>query len=119
MRTITCINCDLLLLVAAAPAGADSGAPLGEASVLEIRRGPARAAATPAVPVLDGRLDEPVWRSAVALGDFVQASPAEGRPATERTEVRILYGQHALYLGFRCEDSHASELRPRLARRDN
>ncbi|MFN9453859.1 MAG: hypothetical protein ACK53A_08825 [Gemmatimonadota bacterium] len=40
--------------------------------------------------VLDGRLDEPAWRRAPVLTDFVQQLPNTGMPATYRTEVRIL-----------------------------
>ena len=38
---------------------------------------------------VDGRLDEPAWQAAVPAGDFRQLEPAEGAPATERTELRI------------------------------
>lgn len=48
--------------------------------------------------VLDGRLDEPAWRRAPVLTDFVQQLPQTGMPATYRTEVRILYDARTLYL---------------------
>jgi hypothetical protein len=54
---------------------------------------------------LDGRLDEPFWSRAVPAADFVQIDPANGRPATERTEVRIVFNRDALYLGVTCFDS--------------
>jgi len=54
---------------------------------------------------LDGRLDEPVWSKAVPAADFIQIDPANGRPATERTEVRIAFNRDALYLGVTCFDS--------------
>ena len=41
--------------------------------------------------MLDGRLDEPAWTRAEPAGDFVQIDPDNGQPATERTEVRILF----------------------------
>ena len=41
-------------------------------------------------PVIDGRLEDAVWREAEPIGGFVQRDPAEGEPATERTEVRFL-----------------------------
>jgi hypothetical protein len=74
---------------------------------------------TPTPPRIDGILDDPVWRLAPVLDGFVQVYPAEGRPASERTEVRILYDDHALYVSFRCFDSHAAEIEPRLGRRDD
>src|SRR5690554_6617390 len=54
--------------------------------------------------ILDGRLDESVWRSA---------------PATQRTEVRFAFDDDALYIGARMyDDLGADGVRTRLARRD-
>jgi small-conductance mechanosensitive channel/CRP-like cAMP-binding protein len=54
---------------------------------------------------LDGALDEPVWTAAEPAGGFVQAEPHEGQPATETTEVRLVFDSEALYLGVRCNDA--------------
>lgn len=56
-------------------------------------------------PVLDGVTDEAVWRTAAAIHEFIQQEPAEGAPATERTEVRVLYDERNLYVGIRAFDS--------------
>ena len=50
-------------------------------------------------PSVDGRLDEAVWKTGSPLTGFVQRAPAEGEPATERTEVRFLTDGQALYIG--------------------
>src|SRR5215470_6754393 len=42
-------------------------------------------------PKLDGTLNDPLWQHARPIDDFRQQEPLEGQPATERTEVRILY----------------------------
>ena len=42
-------------------------------------------------PTIDGVLDDGVWQTATPIADFVQAEPAEGLAATERTEVRLVY----------------------------
>ena len=49
----------------------------------------ARRASRP--PAIDGVLDEPVWGGAAMLDTFTQQEPNDGAPATERTEVRLLY----------------------------
>ena len=68
---------------------------------------------------VDGRLDEAVWSSAPAATDFRQQDPREGQPATQRTEVRLVYDDQALYVGARMYDSlGAAGVRTRLARRD-
>jgi len=68
---------------------------------------------------MDGRLDEPLWESAQVLTDFTQHEPLEGAPATEKTEVRILYSQDSLYIGVIAFDSEADKIKSILARRDS
>jgi hypothetical protein len=67
---------------------------------------------------LDGRLDEPIWATGTPLTGFTQYDPNEGQPASERTEVRVLLGNDALYIGARMYESDFHNLRRRLARRD-
>jgi hypothetical protein len=54
---------------------------------------------------VDGRLDETAWTRATPITDFKQQQPREGAPASERTEVRVLYDERALYIGARMYDS--------------
>jgi hypothetical protein len=70
------------------------------------------------VPVIDGFLDDPAWESAPMAGDFVQLEPNEGQPATERSEVRVLYGPDALYVAFQAWDSRPDSIAAQLTRRD-
>lgn len=68
---------------------------------------------------VDGRLDEADWRRAPAATDFTQREPDEGRPATQRTEVRFLYDRSALYIGARMYDTAGPKgIVSRLFRRD-
>lgn len=62
-----------------------------------VRVGDAHAIAK--APVIDGRLDDPVWKEGQAFTGFVQREPGEGQPVSERTEVRILTDGEALYVG--------------------
>ncbi len=59
--------------------------------------------------VVDGNLDEPGWDLAQPVMDFVQRDPRTGEPATELTEVRLLYDDQNLYLGVHCFDSEGSK----------
>ena len=54
---------------------------------------------------LDGVLDETLWERPEPASDFIQVDPDNGAPATERTEVRIVYSENALYMGVICYDS--------------
>src|SRR6185369_15809617 len=49
--------------------------------------------------VLDGRLDEAVWQRALPAADFIQIDPANVKPATEPTEVRIAFDRDTFYMG--------------------
>ena len=60
---------------------------------------------------LDGKLDEPVWRQAAVLDGFHQYQPVDGRPAEERTEVRVWYAPNAIYFGIRAWDKDPGNLR--------
>ncbi len=69
-------------------------------------------------PKLDGSLDDPLWQSAKVVTDFRQREPNESQPATEKTEVRILYTRHAVYFGIHCYDSQPSRIAAKELRRD-
>jgi hypothetical protein len=68
--------------------------------------------------VIDGRLDEEIWTQAPAATEFTQRDPDEGQPATERTELRVVYDDHALYVGARLHDREPARIGRQLARRD-
>jgi hypothetical protein len=65
---------------------------------------------------LDGKLDEAAWASAPVTPISTQIDPLEGQPASQRTEVRVLYDDEALYVGARLWDT--GEITARLGRRD-
>ena len=67
---------------------------------------------------LDGSLDEPIWMRAAPATDFIQQFPQTGAPATERTEVRIVYNRTTLYMGVTCFDSEPDALLRYQIRRD-
>ena|SRR5690242_20263469 len=60
--------------------------------------------------VIDGRLEEGEWTSAVPIGELLQRESREGKPASERTEVRLLYDAANLYIGVKCFDSEPGRI---------
>ena len=71
-------------------------------------------------PVLDGNvLGDPAWAAAAPATGFRQSAPDEGRPATERTEVRIIFGDGTLYVGVVCYDREPSSIILNDSRRDS
>ncbi|MEW6323060.1 MAG: DUF5916 domain-containing protein [Acidobacteriota bacterium] len=67
---------------------------------------------------LDGILDEPIWRRAAPATDFRQRDPNNGAPATERTEVRIVFDRNRIVLGVMCFDSEPHRLLGNQMQRD-
>ena len=68
---------------------------------------------------LDGRLDEAAWMQAEPISSFRQFEPLEGAPATQRTEVRVLYGDNNLYVGATLYDDDPDAIEQSLGRRDD
>ena len=76
--------------------------PPGEASALHV----------------DGLLDETAWRDAPMVSGFRQREPFEGEPATEITEVRVLFDDATLYVGVLARDRSPDEVIARILQRD-
>lgn len=106
------MNVALTLLACCAPAL------LAAQSVVAPPRPTGRAIRVAAAPLLDGRLDDAVWADAPVLSGFQQHEPFDGRPATERTEVRIVFDNQALYIGARMHDSDPAGIVRGEIRRD-
>ena len=68
--------------------------------------------------VVDGFFEEASWALANPITEFLQRDPNEGAPATERTEVRILFDTLHLYLGIICYDSNPAGIVATELRRD-
>src|SRR6266849_2815112 len=69
-----------------------------------------RAVRTAAPITLDGVLDEAAWRDAPVATGFLQSEPNEGEPASEQTEVRVLYDDANLYIGMFAHDSSPGDI---------
>ena len=68
---------------------------------------------------IDGRLDETVYTRVRAISDFIQNDPAEGEPATERTEVWVLFDSDNVYVVARCWETRPDRIVASEMRRDN
>ena len=94
-----------------APAFPQSRAPAVEIDYEAIRLGKIVTAVRISERIsLDGRLDEPAWELASPATDFIQWGPRPGEPATEQTDVRFLYDDDNLYVGFISFDSDPASL---------
>ena len=78
-----------------------------------------RAVRVDETPRLDGVLDDPVWQQAALVDEFTQQEPREGSPASERTEVRIMYNGRSLLIGVHAFDTEPAALVATEMRRDS
>ncbi len=67
---------------------------------------------------IDGVLDEAVWREAPPITGFRQRWPADGAPASERTEVRVAYDDEAIYFGMIMFDSEPDRIMRSILHRE-
>ncbi len=67
---------------------------------------------------LDGKLNEQAWQQARKISNFTQRELHEGRRATERTDVAMLYDAKNLYVGVWCYDDHPDKIVASQMKRD-
>jgi hypothetical protein len=69
-------------------------------------------------PVIDGKLDDEVWKQAPVFKDFLQISPGDNIAPSKPTEMMMGYDARTLYLAFRCFDE-PDKIRATVAKRDD
>lgn len=84
-----------------------------------------RASATVAIasraakpPVIDGKADDAVWATAQVIDGFRTFDPTENGDPRFRTEARVAYDEHNLYMLVRAFDPHPDSIVALLSRRD-
>ena len=68
-------------------------------------------------PVINGVLDDAAWNMAPVARNFIQNFPNVGKPASQKTEVRLLYDNTAIYIGARLFDD-PTLIRSQITARD-
>lgn len=68
---------------------------------------------------INGKMDEPEWMEAVPAADFVQHEQYNGEKPSQKSEVRVLYDDNALYIGAMLYDDCPSCIYSELGQRDN
>ncbi len=72
-------------------------------------------------PVIDGKLDDKAWDGADIAKDFVMFRPGDGdaEPQNQKTEVKVLYDNQAIYVGAYLFDAEPDKIMRQLSERDN
>ena len=115
MKTIgidVCVGIGLLVLLGV-PVFAQNDRATGEVPT-------ARAQRVDEGPLVDGDvLNDPVYQGAEPATNFIQSRPFEGQPASERTEVYIVYSADTLYFGIVCYTADSGTVIAADSRRDS
>ncbi|MFI5150515.1 MAG: DUF5916 domain-containing protein [Bacteroidia bacterium] len=70
-------------------------------------------------PKIDGVLNEEVWQAASPATLFVQSDPDYKAASTQKTEVKVLYDDNAIYIGAMLYDTHPDSIKHELGARDD
>lgn len=69
-------------------------------------------------PVIDGKLDDEIWKHATLLKDFYQVQPGDNIAPSKPTEVMLGYDSKFIYVAFHCYDE-PDKVRATIPKRDN
>ncbi len=104
----------VLLLAVPCLSGAQGPAPVASGTSAAPRTVPARkrivASRALGRIVIDGALDDASWQTAAIATAFVQSEPLGGQPASQQTEVKVLFDAEQLYIGAYMHDSDPSQI---------
>ncbi|MET0650267.1 MAG: carbohydrate binding family 9 domain-containing protein, partial [Pyrinomonadaceae bacterium] len=102
----------------AAAAPAPKAAPKGVPALPPEKAQPVRVARFEKAPVIDGKLDDDIWKTAAVLKDFYQINPGDNIAPSKPTETLIGYDSKFLYIAFHCFDE-PDKVRATLPKRDD
>lgn len=70
-------------------------------------------------PKIDGNLDDAVWANVPIATDFTAVEPIENIPSQQRTEVKVVYTDDAIYIGAMMYDTNPELILKEITQRDN
>ncbi|MCA1616971.1 MAG: carbohydrate binding family 9 domain-containing protein [Acidobacteria bacterium] len=115
---------------ASPPATSDSSTTREKVGAAKVAAGSGRAVVVPPekaqavrvprldkVPVIDGKLDDEVWKGAARFKDFIQIQPGDNLPPSHPTEMMMGYDSKTLYIAVRAWDE-PGKVRATIPKRD-
>ncbi len=110
----------LLALLASPGLGRAQTQPPGSVTLVPQTSRAGRALPVDQAPAIDGDiLGDPAWAAVEPLSGFRQSAPDEGQPASERTEVRVVFTEDTIYFGVVLFDDDPSAIIMTDSRRDS
>ena len=71
------------------------------------------------VPVIDGILNDNAWNNVIVANEFIQVEPYNGAPSTQKSEIKFIYDDEAIYIGAMLYDTAPDSIVSELSKRDN
>jgi hypothetical protein len=102
----------------AAPSAAKPASARGGIMLPPEKSQPVRLSKFEKPPVIDGKLDDEVWKGANVLKDFYQVQPGDNIAPSKPTEVLLGYDAKFLYLAYHAYDE-PGKVRATVAKRDS
>ncbi len=69
-------------------------------------------------PVIDGKIDDPAWQTALRMTDFKTWQPDYGKEPSQKTEAYFLYDAENFYVAFRGYDTEPGKIKAAISKRD-
>ncbi len=70
-------------------------------------------------PTVDGDLSDRAWQASEVGTDFIQHEPLDGVPATEQTELRVVFTDSTIYFGITALDANPDAIIAKEMERDS
>src|SRR6266446_3648683 len=119
LRTLTCLAQPAPTTTASPAESKAAARPAKSGIVLPPEKAqPVRLPVFEKPPVIDGKLDDDVWKQAVVLKDFYQVQPGDNIAPSKPTEVMLGHDAKFLYIAFHCYDE-PDKVRATIPKRDN
>jgi hypothetical protein len=80
---------------------------------------PVVASKATSAPVIDGRLDDDAWKTALKFTDFKTFKPDYGKEPSQKTEAYFLFDADNFYIAFRCCDTDPGKIKANISKRDD
>ncbi|MEM1123312.1 MAG: DUF5916 domain-containing protein [Bacteroidota bacterium] len=92
--------------------------PISYTQQLDLSKKQTKAVRTEKAPEIDGELNEMAWQNAPNASELVQLQPVAGAQPSQRTDIKIMYDNAALYVGARMYDSSPDSILQQITQRD-
>ncbi len=103
---------------AAAQTAGDENSRISKLAIASEKSNPVTVPKFKTSPIIDGKLDDDVWKSAAQFKDFLQTEPGDQTPPSKETIAYMGYDEKFLYIAFMCFDD-PDQIRATIAKRDN